>query len=71
MVGEKELMVQREQVGVRGLLLLASAVAALVVAGFIFVQRWEAVPDGTIGYRDDDGEAWVNARGEAVNAPLA
>src|SRR6266540_5798476 len=71
MVAERELMVEREGFGVRGLLLLAAPVVALVFVGLVVARSWEALPEGEIGYRDGDGEAWVNARGEAAKAPQA
>ncbi len=72
MIRVRELTLEREGFGVRELALLIAAVTVVaVVVGFVLAQGREALPAGTIGYRDGDHEEWVNARGKTMEAPGA
>lgn len=69
MIGERELAVEQQGFGRWPFLLLAAAAIALVLAAFVAVRSWDAMPEGAIGYHDGNSEAWINARGDAMKAP--
>jgi hypothetical protein len=52
-------------------MLLGAVTIVGVAAAFVLTQGREKFPAGTICYRSDDTEAWVNARGEKADAPEA
>jgi WD40-like Beta Propeller Repeat len=72
MISPRELSLERDGFSLRELgMLLVSVIIVAGAAAFVLAQGRETFPAGSIGYRADDVEAWVNATGEPAEAPEA
>jgi Tol biopolymer transport system component len=70
MLRVRTLKLERNGIGMRELMMLGAALAALAsVAAIALVPSGDDVPAGRIGYHAGDVERWVTASGEPVGVP--